>query len=97
MIYISLSWSGFLTLLSARNDGPFWTSPPGAHLLCAFAFSVTATALIGGLLKVHSCYLVVTLTQTQTQTQAQAQAQAQTLTLTLTLTRRTPSPSGRAP
>jgi hypothetical protein len=54
MIYISLSWAGFLTLLSARNDGPFWTAPPGAHLLCAFAFSVTATALIGGLLKVYS-------------------------------------------
>jgi len=51
MMYISLSWAGFLTLLSARNEGPFWTSLPGAHLTCAFAVSIAATALIGGLLK----------------------------------------------
>ena len=54
MMYISLSWAGFLTLLSARNDGPFWTSLPGAHLGAAFLVSIAATTLIGGLLKADS-------------------------------------------
>ena len=44
----------FLTLLSARNDGPFWTSLPGPHLAGAFVFSVSATTLIGALLKADS-------------------------------------------
>ena len=51
MMYISLSWAGFLTLLSARNEGPFWSSMPGMHLSAAFVFSVCATTLIGALLK----------------------------------------------
>ena len=46
--------AGFLTLLSARNDGPFWTSLPGPHLAGAFVFSVSATTLIGALLKADS-------------------------------------------
>ena len=51
MMYISLSWAGFLTLLSCRNEGPFWESLPGVQLCCAFVVSVAATTLIGGLLK----------------------------------------------
>ena len=47
MMYISLSWAGFLTLLSARNEGPFWSSMPGMHLAGAFVFSISATTLIG--------------------------------------------------
>jgi len=51
MMYISLSWAGFLTLLSCRNEGPFWESLPGVQLCGAFVVSIGATTLIGGLLK----------------------------------------------
>ncbi len=51
MMYISLSWAGFLTLLSARNEGPFWTSVPGLHLGVAFLVSIGATTLIGALFR----------------------------------------------
>jgi len=49
-----LASQGFLTLLSARNEGPFWSSMPGAHLCGAFVFSISATTLIGALLKEDS-------------------------------------------
>ena len=51
MMYISLSWAGFLTLFACRNEGFFWESLPGKQLALAFAGSVGATALLGGLLK----------------------------------------------
>ena len=54
MMYISLSWSGFYTLLSARNEGPFWTSLPGIHLCVAACLSFGATALLGGLIQSDS-------------------------------------------
>merc|ERR1719331_1567032 len=54
MMYISLSWAGFLTLLSCRNEGPFWESLPGVQLAGAFVFSVAATTLLGAFMKVDS-------------------------------------------
>jgi len=54
MMYISLSWAGFLTLLACRNEGFFWESLPGKELAIAFVISIGATTLLGVLLKVDS-------------------------------------------
>jgi H+-transporting ATPase len=54
MMYISLSWAGFLTLLACRNEGFFWESLPGKELFVAFCVSIGATTLLGSLLKADS-------------------------------------------
>lgn len=35
MIYLKVSLSDFLTLFSARTEGPFWSMRPGKLLICA--------------------------------------------------------------
>ena len=54
MMYISLSWAGFLTLLACRNEGFFWESLPGKELAVAFVCSIGATTLLGVFLKVDA-------------------------------------------
>ena len=54
MMYISLSWAGFLTLLACRNEGFFYESLPGKELAGAFVASIGATTLLGSLLKADS-------------------------------------------
>jgi H+-transporting ATPase len=50
MMYISLSWAGFLTLLSGRTEGPFYEQRMGNLLLIAFFISVFASLMFGGFL-----------------------------------------------
>ena len=51
MMYVSLSWAGFLTLMSGRCEGPFWEQRPGGLLMTAFIISFVVSMLFGGLLK----------------------------------------------
>jgi len=51
MMYISLSWAGFLTLMSGRAESFFFESAPGFQLACAMSFSLIVTLLLGAFLK----------------------------------------------
>jgi len=51
MMYISISWASFFTLLSVRTDTWFLESVPGTALIAAFIFSIAITAVIGFSLK----------------------------------------------
>jgi hypothetical protein len=51
MMYISLSWAGFLTLMAGRAESFFFESMPGNQLACAMSFSLIVTTLFGGFLK----------------------------------------------
>jgi len=51
LMYVSLSWAGFLTLMAGRCEGFFFESAPGGMLAGAMTFSMIVTALFGGFLK----------------------------------------------
>jgi len=51
LMYISLSWAGFLTLMAGRTETYFFESAPGGMLAMAMTFSLVVTVLFGGFLK----------------------------------------------
>jgi len=51
LMYVSLSWAGFLTLMSGRCEGWFFESAPGGMLAASMTFSMFITAIFGGCLK----------------------------------------------
>jgi len=51
LMYVSLSWAAFFTLMSGRCEGAFFETPPDVRLQVAMAFSMITTAVIGGMFK----------------------------------------------
>jgi H+-transporting ATPase len=48
LLYLKISISDFLTVFSARTEGPFWERRPGYALLTAAIFATTVSSLVAG-------------------------------------------------
>ena len=46
MLYLKISVSDFLTVFSARTQGPFFSRRPGTPLICAAGFSMAISTLL---------------------------------------------------